>query len=276
AQLLAFSRRQSLNPKLLNANELISEFQVLVRQAVGEGCEVRLRTDQRLWLCRVDPSLLETAVLNLALNSRDAMPGGGVLDIETRNVVLEEGALTGCPAGSYVRLSVADTGDGMPPEVRDRIFEPFFTTKEVGKGTGLGLSMVYGFVRQSGGYITVESAPAAGTTIALYLRKAPQQAYAEVETDQTRAMPGGSERILLVEDNEDLLEVTSATLASLGYRVFSARNATEAIRILDSGQQFDLLFSDVVMPNGMNGVELAREAKRRSNEIKILLTSGYA
>jgi CheY-like chemotaxis protein len=164
----------------------------------------------------------------------------------------------------------------MSPEVRDRIFEPFFTTKEVGKGTGLGLSMVYGFVRQSGGYVTVDSAPDAGTTIALYLPKATREPHAEAETDHTGAMPGGSERILLVEDNEDLLEVTSAMLASSGYRVLCARNGGEAIRILDSGREFDLLLSDIVMPNGPNGIELAREAKRRSNKIKILLTSGYA
>ena len=143
----------------------------------------------------------------------------GVLEIEARNVVLDREAVAGCPAGSYVRLSVSDTGQGMSPEVRDRIFEPFFTTKEVGKGTGLGLSMVYGFVRQSGGYISVESAPNAGTTISLYLPRANQEARDEVETEQTRAMPGGSERILLVEDNEDLLEVVSAMLTSFGYRI---------------------------------------------------------
>jgi CheY-like chemotaxis protein len=164
----------------------------------------------------------------------------------------------------------------MLPEVRDRIFEPFFTTKEVGKGTGLGLSMVYGFVRQSGGYITVESAPRAGTTIALYLPKATQEPRDDAENVRTQAIPRGSERILLVEDNEDLLEVTSAMLTGFGYRVVCARNGTEAMRILDSGQEFDLLFSDVVMPNGPNGVELAREAKRRNCEIKILLSSGYA
>ncbi len=204
------------------------------------------------------------------------MPGGGALEIETRNVVLDEGSVPGCPPGHYVRLAVTDTGHGMSPGVRDRVFEPFFTTKEVGKGTGLGLSMVYGFVRQSGGYVTIDSAPGAGTTIALYLPKAAQEPHAEVESDQRRAMPGGSERILLVEDNEDLLEVTSAMLTTFGYRVICARNGSEAIRILDSGQEFDLLFSDVVMPNGPNGVELAREAKRRNSEIRILLASGYA
>jgi signal transduction histidine kinase/ActR/RegA family two-component response regulator/HAMP domain-containing protein len=276
AQLLAFSRQQVLKPKLVNASELISGFYGLIRQAVGQGCEVQLHTDERLWFCQVDPALLETAVLNLALNGRDAMPDGGVLEIATRNVVLDEGAVGGCPPGSYVTLSVTDTGHGMSPEVRDRIFEPFFTTKEVGKGTGLGLSMVYGFVRQSNGHVTVESTPHSGTTIALFLPKATQESLPEEEADQTPAMPGGSERILLVEDDEDLLEAMSATLSDFGYRVVCARNGTEALRILDSGQEFDLLFSDIAMPNGPNGIELAGEARRRSKEIKILLTSGYA
>ena len=276
AQLLAFSRRQKLNPKLVCANQLISEFQGLIRQAVGGGCEVKLRADERLWRCHVDPSLLETGLLNLALNARDAMPDGGVLEIETRNVVLDEGAVAGCLPGSYVRLAVTDTGCGMPPEVRDRVFEPFFTTKEVGKGTGLGLSMVYGFVRQSGGHIAIESAPGAGTTIALYLPKATQKPDAGVEAIQPQAIPQGSERILVVEDNADILEVTSAMLTTFGYRVLCARNGAEAFQMLESGQDFELLFSDVVMPNGMNGIELAREARRLRKGIKILLTSGYA
>ncbi|SHI03849.1 ATP-binding protein [Bradyrhizobium erythrophlei] len=276
AQLLAFSRRQRLSPKLVNANELISEFQGLIRQAVGGACEVKLLTDGPLWLCHVDPPLLETALLNLALNGRDAMPDGGVLVIETRNVVLDEGTATGCLPGSYVKVSVTDTGCGMPPEVRDRVFEPFFTTKEVGKGTGLGLSMVYGFVRQSGGYVAVESAPGAGTTVALYLPKATQKPDGGVEAIQPQAIPGGSERILVVDDNEDLLKVSSAMLTSFGYRALCARNGAEAIQMFESGQEFDLLFSDVVMPNGMSGVELAREARRLSKGIKVLLTSGYA
>jgi signal transduction histidine kinase/HAMP domain-containing protein len=276
AQLLAFSRQQRLIPKLVNANQLISEFQGLIRQAVGGACDVKLLTDEPLWLCHVDPSLLETALLNLALNGRDAMPDGGVLEIETRNVILDQGAAAGCLPGSYVKVSVADTGCGMPPEVWDRVFEPFFTTKEVGKGTGLGLSMVYGFVRQSGGYVAVESAPDSGTIVALYLPKATQKPDAEVEAVQTQAVPGGSERILVVEDNEDILEVTSAMLTTFGYRVLCARNGAEGIQMLESGQEFELLFSDVVMPNGMNGVELAREARRLSKGIKILLTSGYA
>jgi PAS domain S-box-containing protein len=276
AQLLAFSRRQRLNPKFVNANDLISEFQGLIRQAVGAGCELKLRTDDRLWLCHIDPLLLETALLNLALNGRDAMPEGGVLEIETQNVVVEEEAVTGCLPGSYVRLSVADTGCGMSPEVRDRAFEPFFTTKEVGKGTGLGLSMIYGFVRQSEGYVTIESAPGTGTTVALYLPKATRTTDAKVEAVQAEAIQGGHERILVVEDDEDLLEATSAMLTTFGYRVFCARNGAEAIQMIESGEEFDLLFSDIVMPNGMNGVELARQARQLSKEIKVLLTSGYA
>jgi CheY-like chemotaxis protein len=276
AQLLAFSRRQRLNPKLVCANKLISEFLGLIRQAVGGECEVRLRTDERLWGCHVDPPLLETALLNLALNARDAMPDGGVLEIETRNVVLDRGSMTGAVPGSYVRLSVLDTGCGMAPEVQDQIFEPFFTTKEVGKGTGLGLSMVYGFVRQSGGHVTVDSAPGRGTTIALYLPKATQMPDAEVEAAEAQAIPTGSERILVVEDNEDILEVASTMLTEFGYLVRTAANGAEAIRLLKDGEEFDLLFSDIVMPNGVSGVEVAREARRLNKGVKILLTSGYA
>ncbi len=274
-QLLAFSRRQALRPKLVNANELISEFQGLIRQAVGDGCEVELQTDEELWLCHVDPSLLETALLNLALNARDAMADRGVLRIEAQNIVEEE-SVAGCSPGSYVRLSVADSGSGMPPEVRDRVFEPFFTTKEVGKGTGLGLSMVYGFVRQSGGHIAIESAPGAGTTIALYLPATTQEPDAEPDVIETQALPTGSERVLVVDDNEDLLNVTTTMLSTFGYQVSCAHNGAEALRTLQSDQPFELLFSDIVMPNGMNGIELAREAKRLRKDIKILLTSGYA
>ena len=276
AQLLSFSRRQKLNPKLVDASQLISEFQGLIRQAVGGGCEVRLRTDEQLWLCYVDPSLLETALLNLALNGRDAMPNGGVLDIETRNEVVDEQNVAGFSPGPYVRLSVTDSGSGMLPEIRDRAFEPFFTTKEVGKGTGLGLSMVYGFVRQSGGHVTVESTAGVGTTVALHLPKATQEPDGGVEAVQATTIQGGSERILLVEDNEDLLEATSAMLTTFGYQVLCAHNGEEAMRMLKNGEEFELLFSDVVMPKGMNGVELAREAKRLRRDIKVLLTSGYA
>jgi CheY-like chemotaxis protein len=261
---------------LINANELISEFQNLIRQAVGGGCEVKLKTDEQLWPCYVDPPLLETALLNLALNGRDAMPDGGVLEIETRNVVLNKGDVDECSPGPYVCLSVTDNGSGIAPDVLKRIFEPFFTTKDVGKGTGLGLSMVYGFVRKSGGYVHVESVLGLGSTVALYLPKATQDSDGMADGVHTQAVPGGSELILVVEDNEELLEITSEMLTTFGYRVFSARNSVEALQMLEGGQEFELLFSDIVMPNGMNGVELAREAKRLNSNIKILLTSGYA
>lgn len=274
-QLLTFSRRQKLNPKLVNANQLITDFQGLIRQAVGVTCEVRLRAQEQLWLCNVDPSLLESALLNLALNGRDAMPDGGVLEIETCNVVLDH-ETEAIPAGSYVRLSVTDAGSGISPEVRDRVFEPFFTTKEIGKGTGLGLSMVYGFVRQSGGHVTIDSTMGVGTKVALYLPRTAEKPGVEVSVVQEEPMPRGSERILVVDDNEDLLDVTSAMLTTFGYEVACASNGAEAIEMLERGEQFGLLFSDIVMPNGMSGVELAREAKRRNKSIKVLLTSGFA
>jgi len=276
SQLLAFSRRQTLNPKSVHAGVLIRDFQDLLRRAVGESCEVKLVADDQLWLCFADPAQLETAVLNLALNGRDAMPRGGTLEIEVRNVTLRDGTIAGVAAGAYVRLSVRDAGCGIAPEILDRVFEPFFTTKEVGRGTGLGLSMVYGFVRQSGGHVTIDSEVGVGTTISLYLPKSTQTPAPAADSAQIRDVPAGSGRILMVEDDDDVLDVTSALLRQLGYQVLCARNGTEALQMLKAGERFDLVFSDVVMPQGINGVELAREAKRRFSGIKVLLTSGNA
>jgi signal transduction histidine kinase/CheY-like chemotaxis protein len=276
AQLLAFSRRQALNPKPVQADALIGDFQKLIHRAAGEGCEVKLVADEQLWTCHVDPAQLQTALLNLTLNARDAMPNGGTLTVEMRNVTLQEDAVGGVASGSYIRLSVRDTGCGMSREALDRAFEPFFTTKEIGKGTGLGLSMVYGFVRQSGGHVTIDSAIGVGTTVNLYLPRGSNAL--DIETDPIRIQdaPAGSGRVLVVEDDEEVLSVTSAMLTQLGYHVVSARNAREAIVLLKGGDRFDLLFSDVVMPQGITGVELAREARKHCNGIKILLTSGYA
>jgi signal transduction histidine kinase len=275
AQLLAFSRRQRLNPKLVNANHLVGEFQDLIRQAVGEEREIKLIADEQLWQSNVDPTLLQTAVLNLALNGRDAMPNGGMLAIETRNVDTDEAAAAGCAPGAYVKLSVSDTGCGMTPEVRDRVFEPFFTTKELGKGTGLGLSMVYGFVRQSGGHVAIESAVGVGTTVSLYLPQAAQLPDVEEDTAEQQSIHARSERLLLVEDDESLLHVTTEILTDFGYQVVSARNGVEAIEILERGDNFDLMLSDVVMPFGLSGVELGRKARQLSKGIKVLLTSGH-
>lgn len=275
-QLLAFSRRQALNPKLIDVNQLMVEFQGLIRQAVGDGCEVKLQPGEQLWLCHVDPALLETALLNLVINARDAMPDGGTLQLETRNIVVDEETVGGCTPGSYVRLSVADAGCGMSPEVLDRVFDPFFTTKEIGKGTGLGLSMVYGFVRQSGGHIAIESKPGAGTIVILYLPASPETSETDEEITEVQSMPTGSESILVVDDNEELLKVTTSMLKMFGYQVFCAHNGTEALQLLHSDRRFNLLLSDIVMPNGINGIELAREATQLHSGIKILLTSGYA
>jgi signal transduction histidine kinase len=275
AQLLAFSRRQKLNPKTIRINALIQDFQELMLRALEDGCKVSLVADDQLWLCHLDPAQLETALLNLALNARDAMPDGGRLEIEARNVTLDEDAVAGVAAGSYVNLSVTDTGCGMPQETLDRVFEPFFTTKEVGKGTGLGLSMVYGFVRQSGGHVAIKSTVGVGTTVSLYL---PRSTQAEVAIDiaQPQVIAAGSGRILMVEDDHDVMDITSTILRELGYDILCAQDGSDAIRILRDDRGFDLLFSDIMMPGSISGVELARQARQISPGIKILLTSGNA
>jgi signal transduction histidine kinase len=275
AQLLAFSRRQTLKPRVVYADHLIREFQGLIQRTVGGGCEIKLITDCQLWPCQVDPAQLETALLNLTLNGRDAMPGGGIVEIEARNVILDEGAVDGLAHGPYVSLSVTDNGCGVPPENLERVFEPFFTTKEVGKGTGLGLSMVYGFVKQSGGDVTIESAVGVGAKVTLYLPTVVPNAEIEAEDVEAQAPLASPARILVVEDDEQVQEVTAAMLMGLGYQVLRAGNGADAIQILKSDRGLDLLFSDIAMHQGMNGVELARAAKRMRNGIKVLLTSGY-
>jgi signal transduction histidine kinase/CheY-like chemotaxis protein/HAMP domain-containing protein len=276
AQLLAFSRRQKLTPKPVYASCLIRDFQEVIRQAAGEGCEFRLVADDRVWPCYVDPAQLQTALLNLALNGRDAMPNGGLLEIGLRNIALEDDAIAGVSAGCYVMISVTDAGCGMTPETLDRAFEPFFTTKEAGRGTGLGLSMVYGFVRQSGGHVTIESAIGIGTMVCLYLPRSAQAPVVETAAAAAQDTPPGSGRVLLVEDDDEVLDVGVTMLTRLGYDVVYARNGVDALRMLKSGMRPDILFSDVVMPGGINGVELAREAERLHEDIKILLASGNA
>jgi CheY-like chemotaxis protein len=218
---------------------------------------------------------LESALLNLVINGRDAMPSGGLLRIEARNTILDDGQISGLPPGPYVSLSVRDTGCGMSPGTLSRVFEPFFTTKESGKGTGLGLSMVYGFARQSGGHVAIQSAIGVGTTVTLYLPKAELPSHPGTETEGEASIPAGSARILVVDDNEALLRVTTAMLTNLGYQVVAVRSAGEALGILKREGRFDLLFSDIGLPDGMSGVELAREAERCASGIKVVLTTGY-
>ena len=226
----------------------------------------------------IDPSQLSTAILNLALNARDAMPNGGKLTLETRNVVLDENyarSNSEGTAGNYVMIAVSDTGEGMPPELLDKVFEPFFTTKEVGKGSGLGLSMVYGFVKQSNGHIKIYSEVGHGTTVKLYLPQAAGSALANAPVENRGEPEHGGETILVVEDDPLVRQYVLTQIQSLGYATLSASSGAEAIAVIDAGKPIDLLFTDVIMPGNMNGRELAEEALKRRPEIRVLFTSGY-
>lgn len=278
-QLLAFSRRQVLRPEIVNVNRLLGEFETLTQRAVGESIDVRFALDARVDPCRIDPAQFQSAVLNLVVNARDATPAGGRIMIETRTINLggENGALElDLNPGRYIMIAVSDTGSGMTPEVRAQAFDPFFTTKEVGKGSGLGLSQVYGFAKQSGGHVTVESEPGQGTCVRLYLPSV--EAPAPARGDGTISPPPerrtGS--VLIVEDDEAVLETVKGSLDELGYRTIIARSAGEALDVLRRDEPIDLLFSDIVMPGGINGVALARRARQLRQDIKVLLTSGYA
>ena len=279
-RLLTFARRRRLDPVVLDLNEQVLTMAELLRRTLGETIVLGTLLAPGLWHVRADPSEIENAVLNLAINARDAMPGGGKLVIETRNVVLDDTDVAtevGVQPGDYVRLSISDTGMGMSREVLARVFEPFFTTKEPGKGTGLGLSVIYGFVKQSGGHVTAYSEVGKGTTVNLYLPRV--EADAERQTGgkkPTSAAPEIGETILLVEDNADVRAVTARRLNNLGYRVIEASNAAQAIEALRSGKRIDLVFSDVVMPGGMSGFELAQWMGSNAPSIRVLLTSGFA
>jgi PAS domain S-box-containing protein len=262
-QLLAFSRRQHLSPVTISVNALIGDFAPLMRQAVGESVTLEVTLSQQLLYAHVDATQLETALLNLAVNARDAMPEGGRLTISTR------------ADGGYVAIEVADTGVGMSQEVRERVFEPFFTTKEVGKGSGLGLSQVYGFVRQSDGDLQLLSAPGEGATFTLRLPASEASTEATEPEPKVAVLKGGDEHILLVEDDPTVLSLTTDMLSGLGYRVTTATNAAEALAILHSDADIDLMFSDVVMPGGVSGISLARTARELRRKLKVLLTSGY-
>ena len=281
SQLLSFSRRQTLHPQTVNVNNLIHEFRALIHRAVGETIELELSADMRLWPCHIDPAQFESALLNLALNARDAMPDGGKLRIETRNRTVDKAAVTklgGLPAGRYVSVAITDTGCGIAPEIVERVFEPFFTTKDVDKGSGLGLSMVYGFVKQSGGHVAIESAVGRGTTVTLFLPRTDRLQESEVAPvpgAEPREAAGGGQTVLIVEDDEDVLQAMSNTLSERQYRVLLARNGAQALDVLSRTGKIDLLVTDVVMPQGLNGVELARRARCAGGGIKILLTSGY-
>jgi signal transduction histidine kinase/CHASE3 domain sensor protein/FixJ family two-component response regulator len=274
--LLAFARKQPLRPRNIDINASISDIAKLLRPTLGEQIEVQSILERGITTALIDPSQLANALINLAINARDAMPRGGKLMLETANVVLDEGYATNngdvCP-GAYVMVAVSDTGTGMSAEMCEKVFEPFFTTKPAGKGTGLGLSMVYGFVKQSGGHINIYSEEGHGTTIRLYLPAA--SGSADVAIPIVVPARGSGETILVVEDDALVCGFVITQLQSLGYRTVAACDGHAALEYVESGQPFDLLFTDVVMPGGMTGRQLAVEVTRRQPGAKILYTSGY-
>ncbi|WP_325167152.1 histidine kinase famiy protein [Stenotrophomonas sp. S41] len=281
-QLLAFSRRQKLEGRTVNLNSLVSSTVELAAQRVGADVELQMNLAPALWNCRIDTTQAEVAILNLVINARDALkgrPDQRVL-LSTRNVEVSKAAaaneLDHLPAGRLVCISVQDNGSGMSPDIVRRVMDPFFTTKEEGEGTGLGLSMVYGFVKQSGGTVRIASEPGAGTTVSLYF-PATTDALTKDAAPSNMAMDrGGSERILIVEDRDDVAELAQMLLEAGGYQTRIANDGASALALLEQGEVFDLLFTDLIMPGGMNGVLLAREAKRRLPKLKVLLTTGYA
>jgi PAS domain S-box-containing protein len=275
--LLAFARKQPLQPRETDINRLIVESSRLMRPALGEHVEIESRLSASLCEALVDPGQLSSALLNLAINARDAMPDGGKLTLETKNVTFDAdyAAANDVQAGHYVMIAVSDTGSGIPEAIRERVFDPFFSTKEVGKGTGLGLSMVYGFVKQSGGHIKVYSEEGYGTTFRLYLPQADARPELIAADPSTSEIEGGSETILVVEDDPLVRAYVNTQLQSLGYETLSAANGAEALAIADGGAAFDLLFTDVIMPGGLNGRQLAAEMMQRRPALKVLFTSGY-
>jgi CheY-like chemotaxis protein len=265
SHLLAFGRRQAIKPEIVDLNVRLDAFAEVVSRTIGTQIGVTLELSPDLWPTEVDLAQLETALLNAAINARDAMPEGGQLTISTANVPDE--------AGDMVRVSLADDGEGMSEEVLSRVFEPFFTTKPVGKGTGLGLSQIHGFAAQAGGRAEIHSTPGTGTTVSLYLPRA--HASAQPSSLEERTVADGAGRtVLLVEDNEQVREFAENLLADLQYRVVAASSADEAIDLLDK-TQIDLLFSDIVMP-GRSGIELAETVRRKYPHLPIVLATGYS
>jgi signal transduction histidine kinase len=281
ARLLAFSRRQALDPRPLHADRLVQDMSELLRRSLGETVRLEAVGAGGLWAALADPNELEHAILNLAVNARDAMPQGGTLTIETANVWLDEAYLASVaepvPPGQYVMVAVSDTGVGMDSETLSRVFEPFFTTKEPGRGTGLGLSQVYGFVRQTGGHIRIYSERGQGTTVKLYLPRVSADVAPEVAKDAAPdpSMMRGSETVLLVEDDDEVRAYSSGVLRELGYTVIEAEDGAAALAALEGNAAVDLLFTDVVLPGGFHGRKLADEARRRRPALRVLFTSGY-
>ena len=280
AQLLAFARRQRLSPAVVNPTRLIQGMSEMLHRALGEAVKVETRLSGDLWNVLADRNQLENALLNLAINARDAMRGGGVLTIAASNITLDSAQAHGrgqLAPGDYLVFSVTDTGVGMLPEVVEHAFEPFFTTKPDGHGTGLGLSMVFGFVKQSGGHVAIQSAVGRGTTVQLYFPRCMEAAPADTaDAHETAVTPeGGRETILVVEDDTDVRLTAVDMLTQLGYRVLTAANGEAALELMNSGTPVDLLFTDVIMPGPIKGGELSAHAAQRVPPLPVLLVSGY-
>ncbi len=279
-RLLAFARRQALEPRVVDLNHLVLGLSDMLHRTLGETVQVSTILGSGLGQTRADPGAIENALLNLAINARDAMPDGGNLTVETRNADLDANSLAGemdIVPGSYVVLTVTDTGIGMAPEVRDRALEPFFTTKEIGAGTGLGLSMIYGFAKQSGGYLRIYSEPGQGTTVSLYLPRIDEVERIIDKPILPESQVGiAVERILVVEDDPRVREITVIRLEELGYTTLEADRGSAALEILKDNPSIDLLFTDLVMPGGMTGLDLADEARGLRPGLRVLFTTGYA
>ncbi|OCK55244.1 hybrid sensor histidine kinase/response regulator [Bradyrhizobium sp. LMTR 3] len=276
--LLAFARKQPLQPVEVDVNALVLEAAKLLHPTLGEHIEITPLLAEDAWTALADPNQLSTAVLNLAINARDAMPNGGKLALETSNVFLDENYASmqsEVTSGNYVMIAVSDTGSGIPPALLERVFEPFFTTKEVGRGTGLGLSMVFGFVKQSGGHVKIYSEEGHGTSVKIYLPRATGLQQTAAEALIAGNIEGGNETVLVVEDDALVRRYVITQIESLGYTTLEAANASDALRIIDNVPNVDLLFTDVIMPGVMNGRQLVDEALKRRPDLKTLYTSGY-
>jgi CheY-like chemotaxis protein len=275
-QLLAFSRRQPLTPVVADLKERVEAVHEMLLGSLRGNIELKHDIPADIWPVEIDIAELELALVNIAVNARDAMPGGGTITVSARNVALKKSDGVDQLEGDFVALSIADTGLGIAPDVLPRIFEPFFTTKALGKGTGLGLSQVYGFSHQSGGGVVANSAVGSGTTITLYLPRSHATLTRLPEAPPVQPAPPAQGTVLVVDDNAEVADVTASLVEQLGYRALRAENARDALNQLQRGNRISLVLSDIVMPGGMNGMALAQEIGKRYPQIPVLLSSGYS
>ncbi|PPC92938.1 MAG: hybrid sensor histidine kinase/response regulator [Methylotenera sp.] len=282
-QLLAFARKQRLEGRIINLNNVAQGISDLVLKTLGPEISLQRDLEPDLYNCQLDPTQLEACLINVLINARDAMPTGGKVSVVTENVMVTSediSAFAGLPPGKYVSISITDTGDGIPAEILSRVMDPFFTTKDEGKGTGLGLSMVYGFAKQSGGTATIYSEMGVGTTVRMYFKATDQIRNTDSNSVKSSADRGGKETVLVVDDRPEVSELAMEMLLTLGYEVIVSNSAIDAINttknLMEKNQPPQLLFSDIIMPGGMNGIMLARELRKHIPNLPILLTTGYA